>query len=414
MSGDVVLKLDADAARYVAEIVKAVEKTKGLGDGAKAARDHFASAGDLIEAGTAKLGRMVSGAGILAAASAVITAEYRAWRDHLEAAEKVSVSLADRLRGAAGSMAELSKIPGMTQRIMDMKSPLNQGQRASAALAARDANPNLSPDDLIGAVRSASVGHALNISPEEMGAGYGKLFKSFGSEAGDVAGLLHQRDTKNAPAAIDLLRQIGQDGGDAKSSLSLVSAAGRTEGGLGALTELQSKYRQYRVAESGGGTFDQWARKQSEFTVGEEHRQGFRDTLSQYSAEDKLIGRGSHAGYLIQQDRAIRQADPDTGMRLDTELHESNAEAEEYKRGASRNNELRNQQAIDKEEDARTGGVGIHARSERAFIQENEVNVATAPNAVLMIWKMIHGEIKTQTQQSKPKPAVGTQGEGGH
>ncbi len=324
--GDVVLKLDADAARYVSEIVKAAEKSKDLGKGAKEAKDYYTQAADVIEQAGAKLGKAATLGGILASTGAAVYLGYKEWIEALARGEKSAAAIVDSLRRAAAQSSDLKNLGDVREQILNMESPLNLGQRVSAYGAFRQAAPRASSGAAVNAVRAASAADVAGLDATQFARNYGKLYGGFGEQSGDAAAFLMQRGGEQGGAAIDQLSSMAAVlGGDqARNSLPIISAASRTPGGLGVISPLMDSF----IKRGSHGSFSDYVANAKRGQVSDEQLPLLRALQGQLAGEQGAAG--NLRGYLGEQTRAVLQ-NPIDLTRTTTRVIDAQTEADDYR-----------------------------------------------------------------------------------
>lgn len=410
--GDVVLKIDADAARYIAETIKAAEKSKELGKGAKEAKTEFAGMGDILEAGVAKLGRMVSAAGIYAAAGAAVV---KVWTDYaaaLERGDKAAKSIADALRHATGSAGDLKSLGSARDQIVSMPSSLQLEQRVSAYGAFRGNAPNATSAQAVAAVRAASQAHVAGMDSTEFAGAQGKLHEAYGDQAGDATAFLLQRGQAQGGAAVDEMAELSAKIGPekAREALGLVSAAARTRGGLGVLSPLVSSY----IQRGARGSFTDYAATAGRGEVSAEQLPILKQVQGRIDAERSASG--NLKGYL--QGQAIQGMSTQIDQsRLATEMINARTESDSYElRAETASTEALKKAQRENFDNATKGGVGIPfaARSARLLgfapnpsdARREAVQAIGGGNPVVEAINNLPGKLRA--------PAIGTHGESGH
>ncbi len=431
---DVVLKLDADAARYVAEIVKAAERTKDLGKGAKETKDYFTQAGDAIEQAGTKLGKMATIGGLVAVGVAAATKGYFEWVAALERGEKAAKSIVDALRGAAHSASDLKDLGNIRDQIMGMNSPLSMDQRVAAVNSFRQNAPGASSGSAINAVRAASQADIAGMDATQFAGHVGKLTNAgLGNHAGDIAAFLTQRGGAQGGAAIEEMASLGIDAGSggAVDALGYVSAAAATPGGMGVMSTIHAQW----MKQGKPGTFAKFAATAGFNALGIDQMPTQKAIQSRLDAENAAAANVN--GYLGQQAGEVMKSPIDL-TRITTRAVNARTEADDYRqRGESASNKELEAAMNRNFSTNTTGGVGFSMApslmrdlgiTPGSDVERAQISIANGGHGGQAKGNSAMGPgfadlaiaIQDQTDEIKrqgstaQKPAIGTNGEGGH
>ncbi len=238
---DIVLKIDADTARYIAKIAQMAEATKGVAKPVKEANELWEAGVEIVGRKIMKLTAVGAAVELVKIGAEAVTEQYDHWIERLNEAKKTMESIAQAGKGPLGGSAAG---PGADRgALLGMNSQLSIEQRFGAYNAFRQAAPGSTSAQRIEAVRAASDADAAGLGANEFASGIGKL-RGLGESAKDVTALALGKGGAQSSAIIDLLAQITAKSGaeQAKNALPLALSAAQQNGGVGLLSQAYSAF----------------------------------------------------------------------------------------------------------------------------------------------------------------------------
>ncbi len=148
-------RFDADTAAYDAKMAASGHKAQGVGE----------SFADGFKGAIPILGQIATTAGLVGLAVEGIKSAWEAWVERLQAADRISKQLTERLAGVAGGAGQIAQFPALRKGIEGAEGPLTVEQRIGAFGKFAGANPDLAGEHGIAAVQQAQQA-ALVVGPE--------------------------------------------------------------------------------------------------------------------------------------------------------------------------------------------------------------------------------------------------------
>lgn len=218
----VTLKIDADAAGYIAQCVRMRQEHEKL-------HKHTEDWGAAIGHAARGMAEFLGPAGAVALAIEKGAEGLEQWREQLERASQTASVVVDKLRIAAHIAKEKREV--VEGPILDAHIPVSIPDRVEAYSRFRSASPEsarrVSAEGLMARIgQAAAVGYDPTIFAQVSG----ELEGAYGGRAFDVAASLYQNlGAEEAPVAADHIRRIARKAGPeaAKQLLSLFIASGR-------------------------------------------------------------------------------------------------------------------------------------------------------------------------------------------
>jgi hypothetical protein len=310
------IKIDADAAPYVAAAEKAAKSTEKIGD-------TWSTIGQQIDLGVGRIGKLNMATVAIAGATALVSATYSTWISKLERA----AALTEKIRAASGSEGRVSG--DMRASLADLKGTLSLDDRASVAADYASRRPSSSTQEQIAVVRAALTADAAGLDAKRFGGLMGEL-QPFGKQAADLSAQLLQRTGGKAEESAALLTEIRQRSGaeDAQSSLGLILGAGSIDGGL---DTLKSGWQTYLAQGRKGGFGTAFTRSPLSLVPELKQRPVIERLLANKSAGDQDAGRT--AGTLDDL-RLANEANPLKRAENEAKSQESDTEIANWKKKA--------------------------------------------------------------------------------
>ncbi len=238
---DIVLKIDADTARYIAKIAQMAEATKGVAKPVKEANELWEAGVEIVGRKIMKLTAVGAAVEVIRAGAEGVTEIYDHWIERLNEAHKAMERITQAGKGAVGGTAQG---PGAARgALMNLDSQLSNEQRFSAFAAYRQAHPGATTEQGVAAVQAASEADKGGLNATEFAGSLGKL-RGLGDNAKDIAALALGRGGAQGSGIVDLLSEITAKSGaaQAKAALPLALSAASTVGGLDVLKQGYSAF----------------------------------------------------------------------------------------------------------------------------------------------------------------------------
>ncbi len=250
---DIVLKIDADTARYIAKLSQMAETTKGITKPVKEANQLWEAGVEILGRKIMKLTAIGAAVEVVRAGAEGVTEIYDHWIERLAEAQKAMERIAQAGKGPLGGTPQG---PGAARgALMGLDSQLSNDQRFAAYAAYRQAHPGATQAQGVSAVEAASEADRGGLNASEFAGALGKL-RGLGGDAKDTAALALGRGGAQGGAIVDLLAEITSKSGadQARAALPLALSAASTVGGLDVLKQgygaFSSQGRQGSFAET--------------------------------------------------------------------------------------------------------------------------------------------------------------------
>jgi hypothetical protein len=288
------IKIDADAAPYVAAAEKAAKSTEKIGD-------VWGQIGQAIEGGVGRLSKLNVATLAVAGVTALVATSYDAWLQKLERAAE----LTDKIRNASGGEGRVGG--AMRQSLAGLEGSLSLEDRVGVVAAYASKRPKSGHVEQLNVARAAMDADAAGMDAKRFGGLMGDL-QPFGEQSADLAAQLLYRTGDKAEESAALLTSIRQrsGAGDAQQALGLILGAGGTDGGLEAI---QQGWQTYQAQGRKGGFATSFARSPLSLVPDLAQRPVIDQVLARQ--DDGAREAGQTAGFLERQ-RLHQLTDPVT------------------------------------------------------------------------------------------------------
>lgn len=310
MTAEVVLRIDADTAKYIASLAKAAQQHKDvLQPVVKETKESYKEIADTLTGGIFNtMMKLATPAGAVLAIATETSTIFSAWLEKLERAGQIAKTLSTGLGQAAGSAGQLNVVGDLRKSVLANAGVMNMDTAVGAYREYIGANPGANVAQVGKAINASSVASIAQLNPGMYARAYGGLEQAGIANPADAAAFLIQQSGNQGEQAIELARTLGNKLGPGNSANvpQLVAGAARIGGGGkgGGLKVLQTLLGAYEQ-RGGQGDFLQFVQTAGRGTV------DGADLATLQALQRNLPAlMGQQIGGTLEASAAAAQADP--------------------------------------------------------------------------------------------------------